>query len=100
MPNYHGLTAFAVMGHVNARFFFPQVGGLGSAPATGVFRIDHDQAFNQTTHVQYQPHRNWPWVAFNWRYDSGLVAGPAPFPRGNQNSWGPARPSARLTNTA
>src|SRR5467141_1800295 len=65
MPNYHGLTAFAVMGHVNARFFFPQVGGLGSAPATGVFRIDHDQAFNQTTHVQYQPSRNWPWVAFN-----------------------------------
>ena len=79
MPNYHGLTAFAVMGHVNARFFFPQVGGLGSAPATGVFRIDHDQAFNQTTHVQYQPHRNWPWVAFNWRYDSGLVAGAVPF---------------------
>jgi len=79
MPNYHGLTAFAVMGHVNARFFFPQVGGLGSAPATGVFRIDHDQAFNQTTHVQYQPRRNWPWVAFNWRYDSGLVAGAVPF---------------------
>jgi hypothetical protein len=29
--------------------------------------------------VQYQPHRNWPWVAFNWRYDSGLVAGAVPF---------------------
>jgi hypothetical protein len=39
-----------------------------------VFRIDHDQAFNQTTHVQYQPWKALPWIAFNWRYDSGLVA--------------------------
>lgn len=45
LPNFHGLTAIAVFGHVNSRFFFPQVGGLGSSPPTGVFRIDHDQAF-------------------------------------------------------
>jgi hypothetical protein len=79
VPNFHGLTAFAVMGHVSARFFDPQVAGLGSAPATGVFRIDHDQVFQQTTHVQYQVGKRGPWIGFNWRYDSGLVAGAVPF---------------------
>jgi hypothetical protein len=79
MPTFHGLTAFVVLGHVNARFFNPQVGGLGSSPPTGVFRIDHDQVFQQTTHVQYQIGKRGPWVAFNWRYDSGLVAGAVPF---------------------
>jgi Carboxypeptidase regulatory-like domain len=81
VPNFHGLTAFAVLGHVNARFFPPQVGGLGTTVgASGsVFRIDHDQNFQQTTHLQYQPWKNLPWIAFNWRYDSGLVAGAVPF---------------------
>jgi len=75
MPNYHGLTAFAVLAHVRARYFPPQIAGLGSSITGGeVFRIDHDQAFNQTTHLQYQPWLKLPWVAFNWRYDSGLVA--------------------------
>jgi hypothetical protein len=75
VPNYHGLTAFAVLAHVRARYFPPQAGGLGATVGGGqVFRIDHDQAFNQTTHVQYQPWKTLPWVAFNWRYDSGLVA--------------------------
>ncbi|HYX70279.1 MAG TPA: TonB-dependent receptor [Terriglobales bacterium] len=79
LPNFHGLTAFVMLGHVNARFFDPQVGGLGSSPPTGVFRIDHDQVFQQTTHVQYQVGKRGPWVAFTWRYDSGLVAGAVPF---------------------
>ena len=79
VPNYHGLTAFTVIGHSFARFFDPQVGGLGSSPPAGVFRIDHDQNLQQTTHVQYQPKKNWPWFAFTWRYDSGLVAGAVPF---------------------
>src|SRR6202521_6148970 len=75
LPNYHGLTAFAVLAHVRARYFPPQVGGLGATVTGGeVFRIDHDQAFNQTTHLQYQPWQKLPWIAFNWRYDSGLVA--------------------------
>ena len=43
------------------------------------FRIDHDEKFNQTTHLQYQPWKDGPWVGFNWRYDSGLVAGSVPF---------------------
>jgi len=46
---------------------------------TGVFRIDHDELFNQTTHLQYQPWKSGPWMGFNWRYDSGLVAGAVPF---------------------
>ncbi len=75
LPDYHGLTAFAVLAHVRARYFPPQVGGLGATVTGGeVFRIDHDQAFNQTTHLQYQPKKNLPWIGFNWRYDSGLVA--------------------------
>jgi len=81
LPNFHGLTAFAVFGHVNARFFPPQVGGLGTTVGQGgfPFRIDHDQGFQQTTHLQYQPWKTVPWIAFNWRYDSGLVAGAVPF---------------------
>jgi hypothetical protein len=75
MPNFHGLTALVVLAHVRARYFPPQIGGLGSTINGGeVFRIDHDQAFNQTTHIQYQPYKTLPWVGFNWRYDSGLVA--------------------------
>src|SRR5712692_10446660 len=75
LPNYHGLTAFAVLAHVRARYFPPQVGGLGATVSGGeVFRIDHDQAFNQTTHLQYQLRKTLPWIAFSWRYDSGLVA--------------------------
>jgi hypothetical protein len=80
VPNYRGLTAFIVMSGVAARFFTPQVAGAGANPLapTGVFRIDHDELFNQTTHFQYQPKKNWPWVGFSWRYDSGLVAGATP----------------------
>jgi len=84
MPNFHGLSAFIVMSHVAARFFEPQVSGIGATPTgSEVFRIDHDEIFNQTTHVQYQPWKNGPWLGFNWRYDSGLVAGPVPCAGGN-----------------
>jgi len=40
-----------------------------------VFRIDHDQAFQQTTELHYQWGKTGPWVSWTWRYDSGLVAG-------------------------
>jgi hypothetical protein len=84
MPSFHGLSAFIVMSHVAARFFTPQVSGIGAVPGgSQVFRIDHDEAFNQTTHLQYQPWKNGPWFGFNWRYDSGLVAGPVPCAGGN-----------------
>ena len=79
VPDFHGLTAFVVMSGVAARFFLPQVAGLPIIPVGNeVFRIDHDELFNQTTHLQYQPWKRGPWFAFNWRYDSGLVAGAAP----------------------
>lgn len=83
MPEFHGLTAFVVMSSVSARFFEPQVSGIGVTPSslggdTSVFRIDHDERFNETTHLQYQPFKDGPWIGFNWRYDSGLVAGPVP----------------------
>jgi hypothetical protein len=78
VPNFHGFTALVVMSGVAARYFPPQVGGVPFLAAPGVFRIDHDEKFNQTTHVQYQPWKNGPWVGFNWRYDNGLVAGAVP----------------------
>jgi len=79
VPNYHGFSAFVAMSSVAARFFLPQVAGLPIIPpATGVFRIDHDEKFNETTHFQYQPWKTGPWLGFNWRYDSGLVAGATP----------------------
>jgi hypothetical protein len=84
VPNYRGFTAYIVMSSVAARFFEPQVSGIGSTPVgNAVFRIDHDEHFNQTTHLQYQPWKKGPWLGFNWRYDSGLVAGPVPCAGGN-----------------
>jgi hypothetical protein len=81
MPQWHGLSAFSTMGHTRDRFFNPEVGGIlfNSPIQSGVFRIDHDEAFEQTTHIQYQPKKAGPWYAFTWRYDSGLVAGAVPF---------------------
>jgi hypothetical protein len=81
VPNIHGFTALVVFSSVAARFFPPQTSGLGvTVGQSGTpFRIDHDEKFNQTTHLQYQPWKTGPWVGFNWRYDSGLVAGSVPF---------------------
>lgn len=86
LTEYKGLSAFFVAGHTRSRFFPPETGGLffNSDLPTGVFRIDHDQAFQQTTQVQYQftqfdslrPFK--PYVIFSWRYDSGLVSGAVP----------------------
>jgi hypothetical protein len=84
VPDFHGFTAYVVMSSVAARFFEPQVSGIGATPTgSGVFRIDHDEKFNETTHVQYQPWKAGPWVGLNWRYDSGLVAGAVPFGDGS-----------------
>lgn len=81
VPNFHGFSALMVFSSVAARFFLPQVSGAGATPSAsgGVFRIDHDEKFNQTTHLQYQPWQQGPWIGFNWRYDSGMVAGAVPF---------------------
>jgi len=77
LNNFHGLSAFAVLGHTRSRLFSPEIGGInfGSAYAP-VARPDHDQGFQQTTNVQYQfPQRSMRglWLGMTWRFDSGLV---------------------------
>lgn len=79
-PAWHGVTAYSVIGHTRSRFFGPEVGGIlfNSPVDVAVFRIDHDQAFEQTTHLQYQIGKNLPWLGFTWKYESGMVAGAVP----------------------
>ena len=74
--NMHGFQAYMTFGHTRARYFPPEVGGLifqGTAITDSVFRIDHDQAFQQTTNIRYQRGSDGPWFDFIWRFDSGLV---------------------------
>lgn len=73
----HGFQAYTTAGHTRARYFGPSNGGLifNSPLDTGVFRIDHDQAFEQTTNLSYHRPKHGPWISFTWRYDSGGVAG-------------------------
>ena len=78
LPDLHGLSAFVVFSSVAARFFPPTLSGIAPPAPPGVFRIDHDEHFGQTTHAQYQPFKRGPWFGFNWRYDSGLVSGAVP----------------------
>ncbi len=88
VPETHGFSAYFVTSSVAARFYPPQIAGAG---ATGgvtqgavyyPFRIDHDEKFNQTTHLQYTLKNdgwwNGLWGGINWRFDSGLVAGSTP----------------------
>lgn len=75
--NLHGFQAYTTLGHTRARFFGPETGGLifNSPLDVGAFRIDHDQAFQQTSFLRYQYKKDGPWATFTWRYDSGEVAG-------------------------
>ncbi len=78
--NLHGFQAYWTFGHTRARYFPPEVGGLisqGAPLAGGVFRIDHDQAFQSTGVFRYQ-HKTNEWVSLTWRYDSGLVVSGVP----------------------
>jgi hypothetical protein len=78
--NLHGFQAYMTLGHTRARYFPPEVGGL--IPLGGfsgqVFRIDHDQAYQQTAVFRYQRPKNAEWIDFSWRYDSGLVVSGVP----------------------
>ena len=82
LTNIKGFSAHWDASSVAARFFNPQIGGVGATPNTPggfPFRIDHDEHFNQTTHLEYSmPFRKSLFTSFNWRYDSGLVAGASP----------------------
>jgi hypothetical protein len=76
----HGFQAYTTLGHTRARYFPPEVGGLiplGGFPDS-VFRIDHDQAYQQTAALRYQRPHNREWIDFTWRYDSGMVVSGVP----------------------
>ena len=75
-----GFQAQLTFGHTRARFFGPETGGLifNSPVDYSVFRIDHDEAYEQTLNLHYQRSKNLPWIDFIWRYDSGAVAGNVP----------------------
>ena len=101
VPNVHNISAYVVMSSVAARFFPQQVAGAGATVGqSGLpFRIDHDERFNQTTHIQYQfpsaknnrfLHET-PYVSLNWHFDSGLTAGSVPCYNTSQQ-----RPQQRL----
>ena len=76
----HGFQAYLNLGHTRARFFPPENGGLIPLGgfAKGVFRIDHDQALQETAVFRYQRPHNAEWIDFTWRYDSGLVVSGVP----------------------
>jgi hypothetical protein len=78
--NLHGFQAYFTLGHTRARYFPGETGGLialGGIPE-GVFRIDHDQAYQQNVNLRYQRHKNEEWIDFTWRFDSGLVVSGVP----------------------
>jgi hypothetical protein len=88
IPEVRHFSAYVVGSSVAARFYPPQVAGAGatSGVAHGAayypFRIDHDEKLNETTHIQYEiPGGKFVkgiWGGFNWRFDSGMVAGSTP----------------------
>jgi hypothetical protein len=113
VPQFHNVSAYVIMSSVAARFSPPQVAGAGATVGqTGLpFRIDHDEKFNQTTHLQYTLARgkmlNGLWGGFNWRYDSGLVAGSTPCygvtdpnsPCGNSSTMLNGQPAIAMVDT-
>jgi Carboxypeptidase regulatory-like domain len=84
IPVVRGFSAYFVTSSVAARFFPPQSAGAGATVGQSgfPFRIDHDEKFNETTHLQYTLSHasvlSGLWGGFNWRYDSGLTAGSVP----------------------
>ncbi len=79
--NLKGFQGYWTFGHTRARYYPPEDGGLipqGAGLASGVFRIDHDQAFQSTVNLRYQRPKNAEWIAFTIRYDSGEVVSGIP----------------------
>lgn len=76
LPDVRGFTAYTTVSHTRARLFGPELGGLRfSASYAPVARPDHDEPFQQTTHVEYRTGKLAGfWTGLTWRYDSGLVA--------------------------
>jgi hypothetical protein len=113
VPEIHHFSAYFITSSVAARFYPPQVAGAGATVGqTGLpFRIDHDEKFNQTSHIQYTvPGAKFIgglWGGFNWRYDSGLVAGSTPCygvtdpntPCGNSSTMLNGQPAIAMVDT-
>jgi hypothetical protein len=88
LTDVKGLSVRFNASSVAARFFNPQLGGVGATPVStnaGIssgfapFRIDHDERFNQSTNLEYKmPFRKSMYYSLNWHFDSGLVAGATP----------------------
>jgi hypothetical protein len=82
MAQTNGFSLFTTLGHTRARIFGPENGGIifdqSNLTSVTVQRVDHDQALQSTTHIQYQLPRRLPWVALTWRYDSGIVSNAVP----------------------
>jgi hypothetical protein len=79
--NLKGFQAYWTFGHTRARYFPPEDGGLipqGTPLAAGVFRIDHDQAFQSNVSLRYQRPKNEEWIALTYRFDSGEVVSGVP----------------------
>ncbi len=79
--NIKGFQAYWTFGHTRARYFPPETGGLapqGVPLTSGVFRIDHDQAFQSTLNLRYQRPKNAEWISFVYRFDSGMVVSGVP----------------------
>jgi len=78
VPNLHGFSAQMVFSSVAARFFQPQIGGAGAnrveqygtpVPHRPRRKVQRDDA------PAISARKRGPVFGFNWRYDSGLVAG-------------------------
>jgi hypothetical protein len=76
MPTYHGWQLYTTVSHTRSRLFGPELGGLRfSADYAPVARPDHDEPFQQNTHIEYRSGgKSGFWSGLTWRYDSGLVA--------------------------
>ena len=49
VPNFHGLTAYIVMSSVAARFFGPQISGIGATPGWEEFRYSGSTTTRSST---------------------------------------------------
>jgi hypothetical protein len=76
VPEYRGWQLYTTLSHTSSRLFGPELGGLRfSADYAPVARPDHDEPFQQNTHLEYRSNRRLGfWGGLTWRYDSGLVA--------------------------
>jgi hypothetical protein len=76
VPAYRGWQLYTTVSHTRSRLFGPELGGLRfSADYAAVARPDHDEPFQQNTHIEYRSNgKPGLWAGLTWRYDSGLVA--------------------------